>query len=140
MKISTLSIKTAFMTIALWGAVSHAQQWGRVVPLSEFAQKGETARQTYDRVIAENDYVAVKFYLSYCPPCKALAPEFAALAQKHTNMLFIEIDATLYDELSNQLKVQSAPTLILYKNHQQVVRWVGGDKQRLRSEVGRLLQ
>jgi len=141
MKINTLSIKTALMAVALLGAGSHAQQsGGRVVLLSELAQKGETARQTYDRVIAQNDYVAVKFYLPHCTPCKALAPEFAALAQKHTNILFIEIDATLYDELSNQLKVQSAPTLILYKNHKQVVRWVGGDKQRLRSEVDRLLQ
>lgn len=128
------------MAVALWGTVSHTQQWGRVVPLSELAQKSETARQTYDRVIAENDCVAVKFYLSYCPPCKALAPEFAALAQKHKNILFIEIDAASYDDLSNQLKVQSAPTLILYKNHQQLVRWVGGDKQRLRSEIDRLLQ
>ena len=139
MKLNYSPLATLIMAVTLCTTAMNATEWGRVVELSHFRQQDETELQTYNRIIAENDYVVVDFYLSYCGPCKALAPEFDALAKQYKNILFIKIDAQMYDALSNQLNIRSAPTLIVYKKGQQIARWTGGDKQRLRSEVARLV-
>ena len=65
--------------------------------------------------------VIVDFYSEECPPCEVLAPIYEKMAEKYgTHLKFIKIQRQANRELAKSLNVSSSPTVLFFKNGQEV--------------------
>lgn len=83
--------------------------------------------------------VLVDFWATWCGPCRALAPTVEAIAAENTGKLkVVKLDVDANQSAAMKYGVMSIPTLILFKNGQEVNRLVGNQpKSRLSSELAR---
>ena len=68
---------------------------------------------------------SVAFFFAWCGPCQMMAP---ILHELETEMPDVQIGKVNVDEqmdLARQFRVVSIPTLIIFKNGQEVQRMVG---------------
>ena len=75
--------------------------------------------------IQNNTLVLLDFYATWCGPCKMLAPILEQYEKEHTDIVVLKVNVDTLQELANLLKVQSVPTLILYKNGKMVAERQG---------------
>jgi thiol-disulfide isomerase/thioredoxin len=65
--------------------------------------------------------VVILVSTTWCPPCQQFKPIFQSVAQQMSEQCeFIMLDGDLNQEIITQLKVRSYPTVICYKNGQQI--------------------
>jgi thiol-disulfide isomerase/thioredoxin len=75
-------------------------------------------------VYAEN--VIVKFYATWCPPCKQIAPAVKSVSKKlDLELQEIDLDSKTGEAMAIRLGVDRIPTLVLIKNGTEVCRIVG---------------
>lgn len=71
--------------------------------------------------------VAVNFISDDCPPCEAVIPIFRRLAQQyHEHVKFVQVFRQQNRELADNLGIKSSPTMLFYKNGQEVCRRLTG--------------
>lgn len=70
------------------------------------------------------DIAVVDFYASWCGPCKMFGPIFEEIS-KENNINFIKLDVDKYSDIAREYGVMSIPTIILFKNGQEVKRYTG---------------
>jgi thiol-disulfide isomerase/thioredoxin len=78
-----------------------------------------------DRFIADNDLALVEFYSLGCPKCQAMEPIIGNVARATdaaVGMLNPRDDLSVMDRFD----ISSTPTLILFKNGEQVGKRAGG--------------
>ena len=79
-----------------------------------------------DEVTNSNIPVLVDFWAAWCGPCKMLAPVIEELAKEYTGKVKIakmNVDENM--ETPNNFSVRSIPTLILFKDGNELDRMVG---------------
>ena len=68
----------------------------------------------------------VDVWAEWCGPCKAFAPVFdQAASQLATTCRLAKLDSEANQQLAVQLGIRSIPSLILYKNGQEIARQSG---------------
>ncbi len=68
----------------------------------------------------------VDFWAPWCGPCKMMAPVFSqAAAQLEPHFRLIKVNTEVEQNLAGRLRIQSIPTLAIYKNGQEVIRQPG---------------
>lgn len=67
--------------------------------------------------------VLVDFWATWCGPCKRQGPIVAELAEE--GYLVGKVDVDEQPELAQEYKIQSIPTLLIFKNGQEAVRHIG---------------
>lgn len=89
--------------------------------ISHIANQNEFAKAT-----AENEWILVDFYATWCGPCKSLAPVFEEVADDYQGKLYAaKVDIDQYTELANQFNVRGVPTLALLHHGEPVSSIVG---------------
>jgi thioredoxin 1 len=90
----------------------------------------EIAAKDYDtEVLAGPLPVAVHFYAADSKPCEALAPRFAAVAEKFTGKVaFVKILRQGNAALAEKLGVTASPTVVFFKGGKEVGTRLGGDE------------
>lgn len=70
--------------------------------------------------------VLVDFYAEWCQPCKMMKPILLDVAERMGDAITVlTIDVDKEKELATQHRIQSVPTLIIYKNGKQLWRQSG---------------
>lgn len=90
------------------------------------AQGISYSKDQFEKILQENNVVAVDFFATWCGPCKMFAPTFEKLSEDFNGKLeFLKIDIDQNNEISNDYNVKSVPTFILFKDGKEVARKVG---------------
>ena len=91
------------------------------------AEPFEVTDATFDaQVIQSSTPVLVDFWAEWCHPCKAIAPAVRQIAQEYDGKLKVgKLDVDANANTTMQYQVMGIPTLILFKNGQEVERIKG---------------
>ena len=72
--------------------------------------------ETFDDIIKGDKPVLVDFFATWCGPCKVLSPTVEALGKELAGQVrVLKIDVDKNEALATQLRIQSVPTLIIFK-------------------------
>lgn len=78
--------------------------------------------KTFAEIIAQDKPVLVDFYTDWCGPCKMIKPILEELKSKMGDRLTIlKVDVDKNSLVAAQYKIQSVPTLLLFKNNE--IKW-----------------
>jgi thioredoxin reductase (NADPH) len=83
-----------------------------------------TAEQ-FNETINDNDIVLVDFWASWCGPCKAFAPVFAASSEQHPDVVYAKVDTEAEQQLAAAADIRSIPTLMAFKKGKLVFNQAG---------------
>lgn len=92
----------------------------------------------FSKVISEMTVpILIDFWADWCGPCKMIAPVVEEIASEYEGKVQVaKINVDENRDTSASLKVQSIPTLIVFKNGQEVDRYIGF---KTKDELKRLL-
>ena len=77
--------------------------------------------QNFKKLIQEPT-ILVDFYANWCGPCKMLSP---ILEKVSIDIKVIKVDVDKFEKLSREYGIMSIPTVILFKNGEEVKRNIG---------------
>lgn len=80
----------------------------------------------FEQLLSTDKKVLVDFYANWCAPCKKMAPYLEELKNEMADsVIIVRINADTNQGLAEALKVDALPTVLLYKNKQQLWRNTG---------------
>ena len=77
----------------------------------------------------------VDFWASWCGPCKMIAPVIDTLAEKYTTVSVGKVNVDECMSLAQKYGVMTIPTIIIFKNGEELKRFVGVQKEAVFSGV-----
>ena len=92
--------------------------------------------------VANNDIlVIVDFWAPWCGPCLSMAPTFTSIATAFPlKARFIKVDTESNQNLGAKFNIRSIPTLVAFKNNQEVQRVSGAlSPEQLKEFVSNLI-
>ena len=75
-----------------------------------------------------NGISLVKFAATWCAPCKTMAVTIKRIQPEFSMVNFHEIDVDDHPNLAKDYKIRSVPTVIVFKNGEEVTRLLGNVK------------
>ncbi|MGI6648777.1 MAG: thioredoxin [Bacillota bacterium] len=102
----------------------------------------EVSEQTFNQEVLEHQQpVLVDFWAAWCGPCQMIAPVVEDLAEEYKDRVKVaKVNVDQNRQMAVQLGVMSIPTLLLFKNGQEVDRLVGFmGKEQLKEKINQHL-
>lgn len=95
----------------------------------------ELNAESFDDFVSEGERV-IDFWAAWCAPCKILSPIVEELAGEMKKVKFGKVDVDKYGELAQRFQILSIPTLLYFKDGEQVNRTSGAiPKEELKKEI-----
>lgn len=60
--------------------------------------------------------VLIDFWAAWCGPCRAFAPVFERVSERHPDAVFAKVDTEAEPELAGRYGITSIPTLVVYRD------------------------
>lgn len=80
-------------------------------------------------LIQQNSVVIIDFYASWCFPCKMMSEVLENIASQYTNIIFAKINIDDETQLAIKQRIEAVPTIVAYKNGQEINRMLGYHSQ-----------
>lgn len=93
-----------------------------IIYLQGVVTKTDNAITKFNSIISQGN-VVVDFYADWCGPCKVMSGVISQLASQYPHVTFLKINTDMFPTLSSTIR--SIPTIIFYKNGQQIHRQSG---------------
>lgn len=86
----------------------------------------EVSDDNFASVVKGSGKLIVDCWAPWCGPCRMIAPTFEALAKDYKGkVVFAKLDTDKSSKTAMSLGINSIPTLIFFKNGEQVERLTG---------------
>ena len=97
----------------------------------------KVTEEDFDRTVLQASVpVLVDFYADWCAPCKMVAPLVDEIAHARTGkMLVAKVDLDRAPRVAMKYGIRSIPTLIVFRDGEEVERSVGFEPERVRGLV-----
>jgi thioredoxin len=82
-------------------------------------------RESFGEVVRARRFAIVDFSATWCPPCRAFEPVFAAACARHPELLFATVNTDNDPELAAELDVRAQPTIVVFRDGHVVYKQVG---------------
>ena len=80
----------------------------------------------FSGLLQEDKRLVVDFYATWCGPCKKLSPTLDEVSEElgeQVNIVKVDVDES--EDLAMDYGIRSVPTVLFFKNGQQVDKFVG---------------
>ncbi len=93
-------------------------------------------------VIKSNSLILVDFTAEWCAPCKIIAPIVEEVAKEYSDKLKVgRLDVAENQSLAVRFGVMSIPTLVFFKNGEEIKRNVGlVSKEELKEIIKKIIE
>jgi thioredoxin 1 len=81
----------------------------------------EATKETFPELVGSG-LVLIDVWADSCHPCVALAPHMASIASTNPDLTVVKLDASKARRLCMSLQVRGLPTLLLFRDGQEVAR------------------
>lgn len=86
----------------------------------------EITDQNFEETVASNNLLMVDFWATWCGPCKRLAPVIEEIAGEFAGKAAVgKCDIEENPDLAEKFGIMSIPTIIIFKDGQEVWRNTG---------------
>ena len=75
----------------------------------------EINNDNFEDILTHNEIVLIDFWAGWCQPCRIFAPIYEQVSADYPQIIFGKVDIDAYKELAAANKVQSIPTLSLFR-------------------------
>lgn len=81
---------------------------------------------TFDEAVKQAPLAIVDVWATWCGPCKMMGPVIGKLAEDYDGKVLVgKVDADEEMDLVQRFGIASIPTLIIFKNGEEIARKVG---------------
>ena len=80
----------------------------------------------FSGLLQEDKLLVVDFFATWCGPCKKLSPTLDEVSEEFTGQVnIVKVDVDESEDLALNYGIRSVPTVLFFKNGQQVDKFVG---------------
>lgn len=73
----------------------------------------------------KNDLYVIKFWATWCQPCKMMVPSLNKLEKEFPDIKFVSVDIDQVPMLAKRFKIRTVPTLLVFKDGDEINRVLG---------------
>ncbi len=95
-------------------------------PNPEKSLKGEGMQLAdFEKLLETDQTVLVDFYAEWCAPCQKMKPFLAEIVAERSDVKLVKIDVDKHKQLAAIFRIESLPTLMIYKDKTKVWHHLG---------------
>lgn len=102
----------------------------------------KVSQEDFDATVLKSTApVLVDFYADWCGPCRMVAPFVDEIARANVGKLLVaKVDTDRAPEVAMKYGIRSIPTLIVFRDGEELERSVGFEPDRVRGLVDRVVE
>jgi thioredoxin 1 len=117
------------------------QRWRNKMAANNDKAVEISAREFDETINNSKPIVVIDFYAEWCMPCLMIAPILEELASKFKEIKFARVNVDENKDLSSRFNITALPTLVVFKNSEEVERITGAlPEEVLEEKIGKYVK